>query len=209
MTDPNDPARLDRLLARGKTSGPERDRRLENILAEHPTGVPSRWRSPRLWASGGAALAVAAGVALFVRQSDDGFREKGGQAEAVAGVAVACLDGNSTRCARGGTLVFRVEPTSAPGFLSAYAVRSDAGAGERIWYFPSKDGASLEVPASASPRAASRGVTLGAEHAEGRYVIHVLVTKDPLTREAALHTEAGAGGRPVLARGTTSIEITP
>jgi hypothetical protein len=170
---------LDFLLARGKMSGAAHERVLDEVLRR---ARPRRARWP-LVGLGGAALAAAAAVALWVRApQEDAFRAKGGAAG--PSFEAVCLGSGSSRCPVGDTLLFRVANVGSAGYVGAYATKE--GSAERIWYFPDREGAEPEIRAVAEAQVVGRGVTLGPEHAPGRYVVHLIVTRGPAGRDALL-----------------------
>jgi hypothetical protein len=101
----------------------------------------------------------------------------------------------------GDTLVFRLEGVTSPGYLGAYATPRGSD-GERIWYFPDAQGAAPKIEASREPQVVARGVTLGPEHAARAYVVHVVVTDAPVSREELLRPQGVVESR-------ASFEILP
>jgi hypothetical protein len=180
---------LDALLARGRLSGPTRDRVLNGVLEKVQPAAPRR----RVRSTALLVLPAAAAIALLVgggrlastlsgrRDASGTFNAKGAASDAVH-VDAACTGGPMLACPRGSRLVFRVQAGDRSGFLTAYA--APAGGGERIWYFSAE---------SESPFVQSgvleRAVVIGPEHAADRYVIHALVTARSLTRAEALRAQ--------------------
>jgi len=196
MTDPSDDE-LDTLLARGRMSGAARERVLENVLRRRSPRTARRFAAPAV-----GALAAAAAFVVFVRSGRDGFTPKG-DARTTIGLEATCTEG---ACHAGATLVLRIDDVPEGAHLAAYAVREGAREeSSRIWYFPEADGAEPTLLAQPGPQLVRRGIVLGPEHAPGRYVVHVVIAKRPLTRDGALADE----NRDVLARATRVVEIEP
>jgi hypothetical protein len=196
---------LDNLLAQGKLSGAVRDRIFEQVAES----AGARRRFAPAWAGragvGLGALAAAAAIALVVIPRDhtapDALRAKGPTVPAVT-LEASCRGGSLAACPVGATLLFAAEGT-AQGFLAAYAQQRPDG--ERIWYF-SADGESPELRPSGGLQPASRAVRIGAEHAPGPYVLHLFLTRAPLSRAALL---AGPSPADVLASREISLTVTP
>src|SRR4051812_14017539 len=97
---------LDRLLARGRLSGPRRDRIFESVEKRlHPMRAVLRSRFTMV----AGPLALAAAVALVLKPSaspQHGFAPKGGRATTVQ---VDCLGGALSACPRGSKLTFGFE----------------------------------------------------------------------------------------------------
>lgn len=189
-----DDRKLDELLTGGYLAGDEYDRIFERVLAETGQRPPARRRS-WLWAALAPGLTVASGLAvwLVVRAPPDHFGAKGpvpGSAEVTPGVLdVACAPrgGGPARrtphtCRPGDTLMFEVNAAVVAGSLGAYAEPVGAGPGARIWYFPTAGGASPTVAPGTGTVVLPEGVTIGPEHAPGRYRITVWVARRPLGR---------------------------
>jgi hypothetical protein len=174
MSDSRDD-KLDRLLAEGRLGGPRRDQIWTQVLAT-TAARRRRWRSAAVWLS---SMATAAALFIvFLRPSS--FRARG---EGDAVLEVVCRDGSLDRCVAGSKLLFRVASAEG-GFLSAWA-EAEAG-GTRVWYWPDSDGAAPQVAPSASPIMLPVGIEIGSEQPPGRYRIHLLLTRRPLTREECL-----------------------
>src|SRR5262249_47715035 len=113
-------------------------------------------------------------------------------------------------CPPGSQLVFSVDGAGSGAFATAFADPAGAG-GERIWYFAS------EPIAAARPW--QRASRLGPEHHAGKYRVHLLVSAQPLSREAAvaaalapalaLAPADAAGAAPVIARATFDLRVGP
>ncbi len=127
----------------------------------------------------------------------DDFQARG-STSAAPRVDASCTGGPMAACPKGSHLVFQTWPGSQPAFLAAFA--DPQGGGERVWYFSSESG---------SPRidrgALDRSVVIGPEHAVGHYVIHVVASSRPLTRNEA----AQSRGPDVLAVETIDLGVTP
>lgn len=185
---------IDRLLARGRSSGPERERILERAL----TASAPRRRGFRRWLL--FALPATAIAALFVLWPRSAFTPKG---EPAAPFLDVSCDADHTACRLGSTLLFHVGGVAAPAALIAWA--EPANGGERIWYFPSGDGAAVSVPASPAIQTLGRGVRIGPEHMPGKYVVHLVLARRPLSRADALAPPAND----VLATSQVTIEVAP
>jgi hypothetical protein len=184
---------LDALLARGKLSGPERDRMFERLAAG---AAPPRRRWWRLAVPlGGLATAAVVLLVLFVGR--DGFRERG---ERGALLEVGCRDGARDRCPAGELLLFRVGGVDRPAWLAAYA--EPVAGGERVWYFPTADGAAPAIEARAAPQVLAQGVRLGATQPPGRYNVKLVLLPSPPTRATALTAKP-------LSATVQALEVTP
>jgi hypothetical protein len=199
-------AEIDSLLGRGGIGATRRDAIFEKVLEHAQASRPSRsrWR----WAAATffAAGAAAALVVVVPRLSTNGqapFRAKGAAAKSATSPPTAdieCLGATLDACPAGSLVIVRV--AGARGFVSAWA--EPAGGGERIWYF-SADGFSPLVDAlSAVPVATTRAVKVGPEHKPGGYVVRILVTPQPMAREALLHLPMDAA----VAKGQRLLTIT-
>jgi hypothetical protein len=177
---PNDDD-IDRLLARGGLSGPQRERIFDEVHRTVGKRKAFRWSR---YAAFGAPLAIAAALALVLYPSHrlGGFAAKGTQSSVVE---VLCPDGALSACPLGSKLFFSIEGIVAPVFVHAYA--DPVGSGhERVWYFPTTNGAE---PISVSPdqeRLLKKAVVIGPEHGSGAYRIHVVLSTAPLSRDEVL-----------------------
>jgi hypothetical protein len=196
---------LDALLAHGRLSGAVRDRIFDRVAGEAGAG-----RRPGIvwggrWSLGLGALAAAAAIVLVAIPREhappDALRAKGEGVPAVT-LEVSCPGGTLAACPVGATLLFGAEGTGE-GFLAAYAQPRPAG--ERVWYF-SADGESPMLRPMGGLQAASRAVRLGAEHAPGPYVLHLFLSRSPLTREALL---AGPPRGDVIVSREVSLTVVP
>lgn len=200
MTDPSDDE-LDTMLARGRMSGAARERVLEKVLhATSPRSV-RRLRATAI-TTAITALAAAAALMLWLRSGHDEFTPKGAPATTI-GLDATCLEG---ACRAGGTLVLRIDDVPERAHLAVYATREGASdASARIWYFPEADGTAPALAAQPGSQLVKRGITLGPEHTAGRYQVHAVIGKRPLTREGALDH----ANRDVIARATRVLEVAP
>jgi hypothetical protein len=181
-------SRLDRLLARGRLSQPEKERRLAALLRP-ASGRRRRW----LWVTAAApSLALAALLVWWPR--GDGFRAKGDGGG--PSVSASCTGGG---CAVGATLVYRIEGAREPLYLAAWTVGEG---GARTWHFPSVSGELPRVDAAGTPVLLPRGVRLGAP---GAQTLHWMLVRRPLTRPELL----AATGRDVAARGDQQLVVAP
>jgi hypothetical protein len=181
---------IDALLAQGRLSGPEADRILEHVLDRTARGGTTR----RLWwpLTAGFGLAAATAALLLIgpmaQREGEGFTPRGGAAGATGLPAtdldVACLGASLTACPRGSTLLFAVQSGAPAGYLAAWA--EPAGGGERVWYFSADGEAPAVARSTAGTQPLSRGVRVGPEHAAGSYVVHVVLSEQPLTKAALL-----------------------
>jgi hypothetical protein len=183
---------LDRLLARGGLSGPDRDRIFEQVLRD--VGA-ERGRRPvgRMLALASAAVTAAAIVAVVVWTSlspggrEGGFRTKG-SGEGVV-VEIGCRHGEHIRrdrCTRGDRLLLQIDGLQQEAYLAAWA---DGPDGRRVWYFPADDGAMPRLRPGAGPVLVDRSVRIGDEHAPGNYQVTVLILSSRLGRAEILDAE--------------------
>jgi hypothetical protein len=193
--------RVDELLSRGRLSGAERERLLLRVLA---AGAPPPWWRRRAIAWLAPAVAAAALLLFMVpRSTHDRFRARGGPGAAIL-LFVGCEDGQRTRCGHGQKLLFSVDGATEHGFVGAYA-EPEAGAGERVWYFPAADGSSAEARGDRELQTLSKAIRIGPEQPLGRYVVHLVFSRRALSRDEVLK----ASGPDVLARDRSLFDITP
>ena len=194
-------AELDDLLARGRLSAPARERiwarlswftRVRRALA----GRALRWGVVIPLAS--VAVIV---LALRLRTSGrDAFVAKGGGGSSID---VECDQGSLTACPTGSRLIFRHARSEQRGYLEAYS--DPVGrAGERVWYFPARAGASPRLDASQGG-VLSDAVVLGPEHPPGDYAIHVLVSTRALDRREAVAPEEAT----IIERAVIPLRVVP
>ena len=172
---------LDHLLARGRLSGPRRDR----IFDEVDKQVRGSWRSRSRYLLIGGPLALAAALALAIRPGagpHDGLAAKGG---AHSNVDIGCSGGELSHCPRGSKLIFQFDSLRNPVFLHAWAEPLAPGL-ERVWYYPTAAHAPPRVAAFDAAQTLEQGVVVGAEHAPGAYRVHLVLASAPLSRDELL-----------------------
>jgi hypothetical protein len=191
-----DDLELDRLLARGLSSGPQYDD-IEQRVMKRVAPRRKRWLWPTLVSSGlgfaaGAWLLVSAGTfsglgsgELANGSSADGFRAKGTAPARASGSPlafdVACGTSASRVCRLGDTLMFSLNPSGASGYLAAYAERVDEPSASRIWYFPAPGSAAPSVEATGATVVLPEGVRLGPPHVLGRYRVTAWLSESPIS----------------------------
>jgi hypothetical protein len=170
------------LLSGGRLSGADHDRIIERLRRRPDQPKPSRW-----WLLGlGTTLAGAVGALVMVigmgRQGagGDGFTAKG-QAPAGPMLEARCPGRPRGSCRVGDKLIFEVEGATEGGFLAAYAERPS---GDKVWYFPTREGHLPPVPASAGATVLGEAARIGEEHPPGRYTVHLFVLGQPADRAA-------------------------
>ncbi len=189
-----DQDQLDRLLARGRLSQPEKERLWGDIARAAKPSWRARfgWIGALRWAVPALAMLLLIPI-IFLRRGTDEFHEKG-QAAMAARIEVGCAD----VCRSGGVLQFRTGDVKAAAVLAAWA---EDDAGHRIWYFPTDGGELPAVAPHAEMQTLARGARIGAEHAAGRYRITVsLLRPGEYTREKILAN--------MVSRTTLPLEIT-
>jgi hypothetical protein len=189
---------LDGLLARGRLSGPQRDRILERVLAK--TKPSRRFRLKHVFLAAPVAAAAAASILLvsqFWNRAD--FSPKGGAASVIE---VTCSEGPLSACPIGSTLVFRFDEVSTPAYVQAYATPSSSGEGERVWYFPTSSVPAPQLTAKTSSELLRKAVVVGPEHSASAYQITVALSAEPLARDDLLR-----GGSQVLHRETIQLGV--
>jgi hypothetical protein len=172
---------LDRLLARGRLSGAQRERILERVLDK--SANPRRRRLAYLMVA--APLVAAAAALIMVPQLGEGskFSAKGNAASLVE---ASCSGGLLSACPIGSNLIFRFDGVSTPAYVHAYATPSPPNAGERIWYFPTSSVPAPQLKANASSEVLPKAVLIGPEHSASAYQITVVLSAKPLTRDDLL-----------------------
>jgi hypothetical protein len=201
MKDPD----LDALLARGALSGAARERVLSAVLDRVSPVKRRPWTQtaavallPALAAA--AILVVVARIGSWARRGNppiDDFQARG-TTSAAPRVDASCTGGPMEACPKGSHLVFRTWPGAQPAFLAAFA--DPTAGGERVWYFSAESG-SPQIERGAL----DQSVVIGPEHAVGQYVIHVVASLRPLTRNEAAQTPAPS----LLAAETISLGVVP
>lgn len=172
------------MLAGGRLSGQQRERILERL----PDAARDRRRN---WVVAVTALVpLAAAITLLVRPQHSkttaesatvgmasGLRPKGGDAPMLA----ARCEGRATgKCRVGDRLIFEVDGLTRPSSFGAYA---DCDGRERIWYFPTADGAEPELtPADRS--VVNQAARVGQEHGVGACQLHLFLLQKPTSRNA-------------------------
>lgn len=186
-------------------SGAARERVLANLEKKQP-----RRRGVLAATAVGMATFAAAAAALVVMRPDQGFTAKGSAIETETSsphATIVCLESVEREkgpCHVGDTLLFQLDGASPAGFFAAYA--SPVSSPEsRVWYFPEANGAWPSIAADVDRQTLPRGIRLGSEHSPGRYVVHVLVARRPLDKEAAIDPK----NPDVLSRSSLDLEILP
>jgi hypothetical protein len=174
---------LDNLLARGALGGPGREQVLRNVLAALPAAAPP-WRRQAI--AGVCAFTAVAAAAVLVSwpragRQTDAMRIKGAGPAAAVRLDLGCAGAGLEACPIGATLVFAVAGATRPGYLAAYAEPMTPG-GERIWYFSSV--AAPAIGSGPGTHTSSQGVRVGHEHRPGEYLVHLLLTNRPSSKEA-------------------------
>src|SRR2546423_11030605 len=169
---------VDRLLARGRLGGPERERILERVLAD---AAPAR-SGAAMWRWVGLALLPAAAALILVtpRLAGPVFRAKGRPLSALT-IELHCVAGSLTACPAGSTLLFAAAHAPVGARLAAYA--DPQGAGERIWYFSADTEMPVISSSTETTAVASRGIRVGPEHLPGAYRVRVLILSAPAARQ--------------------------
>jgi hypothetical protein len=205
MGDRDDDSSLRFLLAGGRLSGADHDRILARV--RRAAAPPRRFG---WWLAGfGATLSAAAAALVIGVGLRHGTPDAGapgaltakGQAASAAGLGARCPGRPRGSCHIGDRLIFEVEGASRGGLLAAYA---ENASGEKIWYFPTREGHLAEVPASAGVSVVGEAARIGPEHAPGRYTLHLFVLDRPVDRAALSSGKAGA-----RAAGAFSLEVGP
>ncbi|MEM8605842.1 MAG: hypothetical protein AAGF92_01955 [Myxococcota bacterium] len=169
--------RAARLLSgRNEPSVLERESLARSVI-DDAVGQPDK-RRHHLWIRLAAAGAVgAAVVTLLVTPLPRDLAPRSGS----AGTTFETICRPGPDCAVGGQLVFRV--SNAPQGFEHVAIFAQREDGLVIWYFPTD-----EREMSATFRDSEwmdEGVALVGAHAPGLYVIHALVSREPVTRASA------------------------
>jgi hypothetical protein len=190
----DDDLELDQLLAGGRLSGGQYDEISRRVLARVAPARARRWWP--LW--GGIAVSASAlGAWLLLSRGSlplapgelervregAGFVAKGAAESNPIGFDLGC-DNAARTCRVGDTLLLSLASAASAGYVGAYAERSDAPPGERIWYFPDAAGAAPRVEAASGRVVLSRGVRLGPPHAPGRYRVTLWLSAAPPQRGA-------------------------
>jgi hypothetical protein len=180
---------LDMMLAGGRLGGPAKDRIFDAVAGQVIPRKPLLGLRGLL-AAGLAMSGAAAALLLVINTRDRGFTAKGGAGPGGPTLEISCAGGTLAACPLGARLMFALTG-AAGGYLAAWA--DPAGGGERIWYF-SRDGQSPALTATPGTQVAAKGILLGPEHRPGDYLVHLLVTSQPLSRAQL------AAGAPAIAR---------
>lgn len=195
---------LHSLLAKGRLSGSQRDRILDRVLDEHAR----RERPARRWLmAAGITLPIAAAVLLAIGPKS-GPREPGrgegwlvAKGEASGALLEAHCENRATgTCKAGDRLIFSVDGAKGGGFFAGYAVCASS---ERIWYFPTADGALPSVPAGTGHFIVDQAARIGPEHRAGRCTLHLFLLERQADRDSLL-----AGTVPAT-KTTIVVEVSP
>jgi hypothetical protein len=173
--------KIDDLLARGRLSGPRRERIFEEVDRRVRGGLRAR---SKFWIVAGP-LALAAGLAILLRSQGDG-RPEPYAAKGTSGstLELACSGGELSSCPRGSKLMFRLQALPSSGFLHAYAEPLEGQ--ERVWYYPTAANPPPYIEPGLAGQLMGQGIVIGQEHAPGRYRVHLVVASTPLSREELL-----------------------
>jgi hypothetical protein len=183
---------LDQLLARGRLSGPQRDRVLDKVLVK--TALPRRLRFKHVVLAAPLVGAAAALILLPKAFSTAGEGpEFSGKGSGGSRIEATCSGGPLSACPAGSTLVFRFDGVSRAAYVHAYATPLPPSAGERVWYFPTKGMAPPQLSGTAPSEVLRKVVIVGPEHAASAYEITVVQSAEPLTREQVLMLRPGDG----------------
>jgi hypothetical protein len=188
------------LLAGGRLSGADHDRIVERLRRPQR----ARTRAPG-WLLGLGALASVGAIAVAIglrRPGDErGALTAKGAAPAGPVLEARCPDRPRGVCRLGDRLIFEVGGAPAGALLAAWAERAG---GERIWYFPTRDGRLASVPAGAGPGLVAEAARIGPEHAPGRYTLHLVVVAHAVDRAALV-----GGGVRSAGEASLPLEVTP
>jgi hypothetical protein len=173
---------IDQLLARGRLSGPQRERIFDRLYESvRPAGMGVRSRLLFI----ATPLAVAAAIVLVLRSSSvtaPSFTAKGHRASRVE---VVCSGGPLSACPRGSHLFFRFDAGASPAFVQAYAEPINPNR-ERVWYFPTAATPAPRIESAADGGVLEKAIVLGPEHANGRYQVRIMLSATPMSREDVL-----------------------
>jgi hypothetical protein len=167
------------LLAGGRLAGADHDRILRRIRrAAAPRRRLGWWFAGFGATLSAAAAALVLGVGLRHRARDEGaLTAKGAAGGAV--LEARCPGRPRGSCRIGDKLIFEVQGAANGGLFAAYA---ESASGERIWYFPTRDGHLAQLPATAGTSVVGEAARIGEEHAAGRYTLHLYVLDGPVDR---------------------------
>jgi hypothetical protein len=180
------------LLARGRLSGPQRDRIFEHAFSRN--GGVRRWERRAVFALA-ALLPVAAAVAFLLRSTPEAHEAEKARWLAAKGsvgepeLHARCPEREPGTCRTGDRLIFEVDGATSGGFFAAYA---DCEARERIWYYPALGASMTAIPATEGHSVLERAARIGQEHGVGRCVVHLFLLGRPVDRNA-LPSEASDG----------------
>lgn len=199
----DDNLELDELLAGARLAGSEYDEIERRVLAQVAPVSQRRW-----WPAIGGVAALASAFGAWFLVSPGAITtvesaatppasftaksmESGASIDAPgAGVSVELGCGmQGGACRLGDTLMFSVRGVAQRGYLGAYAVRVNEPGSvplspERIWYFPSANGAVPRLEPRVETFVIPEGVRLTAPHAPGRYEVTAWWSEVPPDRNA-------------------------
>ncbi len=173
---------LDGLLARGRLSGPQRDRILERVLEK--TDSSRRFRLKHVLLAAPLVAAAAALILVVPKLRDRAEFSAKGRGGSL--VEATCSEGPLSACPIGSTLFFRFDGLSEPAYVQAFATPSSPGEGERVWYFPTSSVPAPRLAANAASELLQKAVVVGPEHSANAYQITVVLSAQPLTRDDLL-----------------------
>jgi hypothetical protein len=201
------------LLADGHLSGDEHDRILARVMGPHDGG-PGRTRKRRWsFALGAVLVPVAAAVALVIGlrrhdTQDQWVVAKGkpsGEGQAV--LQARCPGRAAGICVVGDRLMFEVDGASQGGLLAAFAEgpETTAGRGQKIWYFPTREGKLAPVIAREGHVVVAEAAHIGEEHEPGRYTMHLFLLRP--TDRTVSREKLAAGQVEAMSEATLPLEV--
>jgi hypothetical protein len=183
MADPSNDE-IDYLLSRGLLGTRRKESVLRRVLARvspRPSAFRGRWW---LWLGSGATAALAGAAVLLIALHGPGSGPAELRAKGTGGAPVidlACLGSSAGACPRGSRVAFSLDGGGGEaGFVTAFA--DPVSPGERIWYLVDEPLPARAPGAGAGLRAVPRAAIVGEEHAPGRYLVTVLLTRRPVGR---------------------------
>lgn len=193
---------LDRLLAKGRLSRPEKERILQEVLS---SAAPARSVKRRPWMFAGAfgfAVALVAAVVVWPKApAPSEFRSKSAGALGPS-VRAGCPSG----CSRGAKLLFETERLDAPLHLAAFSIAPD---GARIWYFPAAGQLAPKVEPGRARAVFPKAARIGPEHKPGVYTVHLMLLSKPLTQRGLQSVLQQKEQAEIVVRRTQMIEVAP
>jgi hypothetical protein len=191
---------LDRMLARGRLSPDDLGPVVERAVSGKPDEAPPKSvRRPWRWALI-PSLSFGVVASLFLVITNPFSSEEFRNAKLSTVLSAEC----AAPCTAGSQLVFKVGRHEVPGYLAAYATSGDT----RVWFHPAEDAQLPRVEPSKEDLTSVGAATIGKEQRPGKWIVHTILLREPLTREQ-IQSLSGDRDARLLGRSRAPLTIAP